>query len=127
MIKLIFNRYFQTCACLVSSIIEHFPRPNSRTSKIIAKFYKGPASKFRDEISKGSQDGPLFINTVKMYHEKDYKTFSVLGRILSGTLKEGQKVRILGEDYDRDDQEDMFVKTVQKINLFQGRYKIEVK
>lgn len=59
-----------------------------------------------------------------MYHQKDYKTFDVLGRIISGTLKKGQKVRVLGEGYEPGDQEDMFLKTVTKINLLQGRYKL---
>jgi U5 small nuclear ribonucleoprotein component len=40
--------------------------------------------------------GPLFIHTVKMYHQKDYKNFDVLGRIISGKIKQGEKVRILG-------------------------------
>lgn len=62
-----------------------------------------------------------------MYHQKDYKSFDVLGRIISGTIKQGQKVRVLGESYEPNDQEDMFVKSVSKIYLLQGRYRIEVK
>jgi hypothetical protein len=31
-----------------------------------------------------------------MYHQKDYKNFDVLGRIISGKIKQGEKVRILG-------------------------------
>ena len=41
-------------------------------------------------------DGPLLINAVKMYHTKDYKTFYVLGRILSGTIKKGDRLKIMG-------------------------------
>ena len=58
-----------------------------------------------------------------MYHKSDYKNFDVLGRVLSGTLKKNDKLRILGENYDGDD-EDMFVKTANKIYIMQGRYKI---
>lgn len=47
----------------------------------------------------GSPEGPLLINIVKSYNKPDCKTFDVFGRILSGTLKSGQKVKILGEDY----------------------------
>lgn len=59
-----------------------------------------------------------------MYHKSDYKAFDVLGRILSGTLKKGDEIRILGEGYEPGDDEDMFVKTVNKIYILQGRYKI---
>jgi len=41
MIKLIFNRYFKTSACLVSSVISHFPKPNQRVETLVTKFYKG--------------------------------------------------------------------------------------
>lgn len=126
MIKLIFNRYFKTNACLVESLIKNVNKPNLRVKTIVNKFYRGVRSNFRSEIQKGSAEGPLLIHTVKMYHQKDYKTFDVLGRIISGTLKKGQKVRVLGEGYEPGDQEDMFLKTVTKINLLQGRYKLQI-
>lgn len=31
-----------------------------------------------------------------MYHKKDYKSFDVLGRVFSGTVKKGMDVRIMG-------------------------------
>lgn len=96
MIKLIFFRYFENNSCLVSSMIQHFSKPNIRAKTIIDKFYRGQSSNFKDQVSKGLSKGPLLIHTVKMYHQKDYKTFDVLGRVISGTLKKGQKVRIMG-------------------------------
>ena len=59
-----------------------------------------------------------------MYHQSDYKTFDVLGRVLSGTIKKGESVKVLGEGYEPGDQEDVFVKDVSKVYLLQGRYKI---
>jgi hypothetical protein len=31
-----------------------------------------------------------------MYHESDYKNFGVFGRILSGTIKKGESLKIMG-------------------------------
>ena len=45
-----------------------------------------------------------------MYHKSDYKTFDVLGRVISGTLKKKDKLRIFCENYEMGDEEDMFVK-----------------
>lgn len=59
-----------------------------------------------------------------MYHKSDYKTFDVLGRVLSGTIKKNDELRILGENYEPGDDEDMFVKTANKLYIMQGRYKI---
>ena len=61
-----------------------------------------------------------------MYHTKDYKTFHVLGRVLSGTIKKNDKLKIMGENYVSGDEEDLFVRNVTKLYLLQGRYRIEV-
>ena len=51
------------------------------------------------------------IQTVKMYHKSDHKAFDVLGRIISGTIKKNDELRILGENYEPGDDEDVFVKS----------------
>ena len=60
------------------------------------KFYRGNDSDFRREASQGSRSGPLLIQTVKMYHKNDHKTFDVLGRVISGTLKKKDRLKIMG-------------------------------
>lgn len=72
--------------------------------------YKGENSDFKTKIQQGKSDGPLYINTVKMYHQSDYKTFDVLGRVISGTIKRGDNIKVMGENYESGDQEDVFVK-----------------
>ena len=79
-----------------------------------------------DSIKRGQADGPLLINAVKMYHSKDYKNFYVLGRVLSGTIKKNDKLRIMGENYMAGDEEDLFVRNATKLYIMQGRYRIEV-
>ena len=51
-------------------------------------------------------DGPLAIHTTKNYSTSDASTFHVYGRVLSGTLEAGQNVKILGEAYTPQDEED---------------------
>ena len=46
------------------------------------------------------------INAVKSYSTPDGESFVVLGRIMSGTIKVGQRARVLGEAYTPDDRED---------------------
>jgi U5 small nuclear ribonucleoprotein component len=90
------------------------------------KFYQGEVNSEVEQVWKCSKDGPLFVHTTKMYHKSDYKTFDVLGKVLSGTIRKGMKVKILGEGYEVGDEEDVFVKDVQKLFILQGRYRIEV-
>ena len=92
----------------------------------MAIHYKGAAGEFLDSVKRGGSDGPLLINAVKMYHTGDYKTFYVLGRVISGTIKKNDRLRIMGENYIDGDEEDLFVRNVTKLYLLQGRYRIEV-
>ena len=44
-------------------------------------------------------DGLLMVNLTKMYHKPDCESFDAFGRVLSGTLKVGDEVKVLGEAY----------------------------
>lgn len=59
-----------------------------------------------------SSSGPLAMQTVKLYHKPDCVSFDAFGRVVSGTIKVGDQVSVLGEGYTLDDDEDMTVKTV---------------
>lgn len=39
-------------------------------------------------------------------------------------MSKGQKVKVLGENYSLEDEEDMFLGQVEDILLFQGRYSV---
>jgi U5 small nuclear ribonucleoprotein component len=62
------------------------------------------------------------INCVKMYSSADGQSFSAFGRIYSGTIRPGEKVRVLGEGYSpEDDEEDMALATVSAVAIPRGR------
>ena len=46
------------------------------------------------------------VHTTKLYPTQDATTFHVFGRVISGTLQANQDVRILGENYTLQDEED---------------------
>lgn len=71
-------------------------------------------------------DGPLVIHTTKNYPTSDASTFHVYGRVLSGTLEAGMQVKILGEAYTPQDEEDSRYCQVGRIWIYNARYKIEV-
>jgi elongation factor 2 len=51
----------------------------------------------------------------------DKGRFFAFGRVFSGTLNSGQKVRILGANYEHGKKEDLFIKNVQRIVIMMGR------
>lgn len=57
-------------------------------------------------------DGKLMVQVTKLYNDDTATQFFAFGRVLSGTLRPGDWVRVLGEGYSLDDEEDMAVKEV---------------
>lgn len=128
LIKLIFQRYLSACSPLIDAITNHIPSPAESTKRLIDAHYTGDrVGPFYQQIIKCSAEGPLYIHTVKMFNKVDCKSFDVFGRVLNGTIKEGQELRIMGEGYTIDEQEDVFVKTAVKLYLLQGRERRHVK
>jgi len=65
-------------------------------------------------------DGPLMVFISKMVPSSKGRFFA-FGRVFSGTIKTGQKVRILGPNYVPGKKEDLFVnKNVQRTVLMMG-------
>lgn len=54
------------------------------------------------------------------------ETFSVFGRIYSGSIQPGDKVKVLGEAYSPEDDEDVAYAVVKSVSIPRGRYKTEV-
>lgn len=66
------------------------------------------------------------IHCVKMYSSSDGQSFSTFGRVYSGTVRPGDRVRVLGESYSPEDDEDMAMATVEAISIPRGRTRTDV-
>lgn len=71
-------------------------------------------------------EGPLVVHTTKLYPSEDGTQFYAFGRVFSGTLNAGQQVRILGEGYTIEDEEDSRISTVGRLWISEARYKVEI-
>ena len=84
--------------------------------------YQGPAD---DECAKAmmecNPDGPVMMFISKMVPTNDSGRFYAFGRVFSGKVKPGEKVRILGPDYRQGKQVDLHVKTIQRVVVMMGR------
>ncbi len=61
------------------------------------------------------------VHTTKNFATVDATSFHVFGRVISGTLEAGQEVRILGENYSIQDEEDCRVMPVGRLWISQAR------
>lgn len=65
--------------------------------------------------------GPVMVQIGKLYHTTDAQSFRAFGRVLSGTLKKGMDIKVLGEGYSPEDEEDMMKATVEDIWISESR------
>ena len=93
-------------------IVQHIPSPVDGAKLKVSRHYTGPTdTKTAESMLSCNQDGPLVIQVTKLFHTQDAMSFNSFGRVLSGTAKPGQQVRVLGESYTVDDDEDMAMAT----------------
>lgn len=62
------------------------------------------------------------MHVSKLYHTADAQTFRAFGRVMSGTIRQGQLVKVLGEGYSPDDEEDMVTQSIDNIWLNESRF-----
>ncbi|GLD99120.1 hypothetical protein PINS_up007838 [Pythium insidiosum] len=113
----------------VDMVVNHIPSPMETAKSKVENLYSGNQARELDTV-KGmlacDPKAPLMINIVKLYSSPDGTTFSALGRVYSGEAKLNQDVKVLGEAYCPEDDEDMSSRTIEGISIGQGRYKIGV-
>jgi len=68
--------------------------------------------------------GPLIAYVGKLFPKSDCSAFDALARIMSGSVKPGDTVRVLGESFTPDDEEDSAVATVTAVWAYQARYRV---
>ncbi|VIO91369.1 Uncharacterized protein BM_BM13732 [Brugia malayi] len=127
LIALICRRFFGDFNSFVDLVTQNIKSPSDNANTKVEHTYLGPMdSKLAQALMKCDAYGPLMVHTTKNYATTDATSFHVFGRIISGTLHAGQDVRILGENYSIQDEEDCRIMTVGRLWISVARYSMEV-
>jgi elongation factor 2 len=117
-----FQKWIMAADALLDMIVTHLPSPRVAQVYRCPYLYEGPQD---DPCAKAIRDcdpaGPLMIYISKMVPTSDKGRFYAFGRVFSGTVSSGQKVRILGPNYDRESKSDVFIKNITRTVLMMGR------
>ena len=125
LLKMVCEQFFGGAEGFVDMVVEHVPSPLEGAPKKLDRYYTGPTdTKTAQSIAKCDQDGPLVIQVTKLFNTPDAEHFDSFGRVLSGIAKAGQQVRVLGQGYTIDDEEDMSVSTISDTWIAESRYNI---
>jgi 116 kDa U5 small nuclear ribonucleoprotein component len=125
LLKLVCERFFGPANGFVDMVVEHIPSPVEAAEKKLKRYYTGPLdSKVAKSMAQCDQDGPLVVQISKLFNTSDASGFQSFGRVMSGTVRSGQQVRVLGEGYSIDDEEDMSMAKISDVWIAETRYNI---
>merc|ERR1712190_31624 len=107
---------------LLSMIVTRLPSPRVAQKYRVENLYEGPMDDTAaNAIRECKADGPLVVYVSKMIPTSDKGRFFAFGRVFSGTIATGAKVRIQGSHYKPGSKEDLNIKNIQRTVLMMGR------
>jgi elongation factor 2 len=123
LLKVVMRKFLPCGDALLEMICIHLPSPVTAQAYRVPNLYEGPAD---DEcaigIRKCDPNGPLMLYISKMVPTSDKGRFYAFGRVFSGTVRAGLKVRIMGPNYRPGGKTDLSIKSIQRTVLMMGRY-----
>jgi len=123
LLKIVMKKFLPAADALLEMIILHLPSPVVAQRYRVENLYEGPQD---DEcamsIRNCDPNGPLMMYVSKMVPTSDKGRFYAFGRVFGGTIKTGQKVRIMGPNYIPGKKDDLYIKAIQRTVLMMGRY-----
>jgi len=121
LLKRVFQIWLNAADALLEMIVLRLPSPKTAQAYRASYLYEGPID---DEcgtaIKNCDQDGPLMLFISKMIPTADAGRFYAFGRVFSGIVKSGSKVRIMGPNYKPGNKADLYVKSIQRTVLMMG-------
>jgi elongation factor 2 len=123
LLKAAMQKFLPAADALLEMIVLHLPSPKKAQGYRVETLYEGPLDDVcANGIRNCDPNGPLMIYISKMVPTTDKGRFYAFGRVFSGTCRTGQKVRIMGPNYEPGKKEDLYVKNIQRTVLMMGRY-----
>lgn len=122
LLKAILDQFFGPSTGLVDMIVDHVPSPVQGATDKIERTYTGPmSSEVAHAMQKCDPEGPVMVHITKLYHTTDAQSFRAFGRVMSGTVRKGMEVKVLGEGYSQEDEEDMMKAIVEDVWISEAR------
>jgi len=121
LMKNIFQKWINAAEALIEMIILKLPSPVKAQKYRAAYLYEGPTDDPTCKaIASCDKDCELCIFISKMIPSADKGRFYAFGRVFSGTVAAGQKVRIQGPNYQPGSKNDLNVKNIQRTIIMMG-------
>jgi len=123
LLKCVMRNWLPAGEALLQMISIHLPSPHTSQKYRTELLYEGPNDDDAAIAMKNCDvNGPLMMYVSKMVPTSDKGRFYAFGRVFSGTVSTGQKVRIMGPNFVPGAKTDLYLKAIQRTILMMGRY-----
>jgi len=129
LLKRVMQKWLPAGDTVLEMIVLHLPSPAKAQKYRVDTLYDGPlddktATAIRNcDTSPGA---PLSMYISKMVPTSDKGRFYAFGRVFSGRIATGQKVRIMGANYVPGKKSELWIKNIQRTVIMMGRYTEQV-
>ncbi|WWC62382.1 elongation factor 2 [Kwoniella dejecticola CBS 10117] len=122
LLKTVMKKFLPAGDSLLEMIVINLPSPVTAQKYRVETLYEGPQD---DESAIAIRDcdakGPLMVYVSKMVPTSDKGRFYAFGRVFSGTVSSGPKIRIQGPNFVPGKKDDSVIKSIQRTVLMMGR------
>merc|ERR1712232_1454189 len=129
LLKRVMQKWLPAGDTVLEMIVLHLPSPAEAQKYRVDTLYAGPLDDVTATAIRtcDTSDGaPLCMYVSKMIPTSDKGRFYAFGRVFSGKIATGQKVRILGPNYVPGKKTDLWVKNIQRTVIMMGKYTEQV-
>lgn len=122
LMKRVLQKWLPADQALLEMMVLHLPSPATAQKYRVETLYEGPMDDAAaTAIRNCDPKGPLILYISKMVPSSDKGRFIAYGRVFSGTVRTGMKVRIMGPNYVPGTKKDLSIKNIQRTMLMMGR------
>jgi U5 small nuclear ribonucleoprotein component len=121
------TQIFGAATGIVDMLARHVPPAAAAGGAKASRCYTGPQDSPEVAAMRAADaKAPLLAYCAKLVPTADAQRFDALCRVMAGTLKVGDSVRVLGEAFTPDDDEDSALATVSDLWVLQARYRVPI-
>ncbi|AFZ81019.1 U5 small nuclear ribonucleoprotein, putative [Theileria equi strain WA] len=118
---------FSDASAFVEIIVSNIPSPLKFAHARVSTLYTGDVNTtLYEDMINCDPNGQLMVFVSKNYYRLNGSSFDLFGRVISGTIKKGDPIKILGESYTLDDDEDVLTRKVESLWISEARYRVQV-
>ncbi len=120
-IRRCFQKWIMAADAILEMMVLHLPSPKVAQVYRCPYLYEGPQDDVCAKAIKDCDpDGPVMVYISKIVPGEKGRFYS-FGRVFSGTITSGHKVRIMGANYDAKTKTDLYFKSVTSTVLMMGK------